>query len=127
MGLFSGRNFRLQVIDRATLARIWAGNITMWNDQAIKDLNPSIASKLPAATIRLGYDENSIYTTTEIVKRALSSFSPLFASALAAANRTFAAMPPAQMGHAQEAGSTTAIRLDWLAVRVFFFFFFFFG
>jgi hypothetical protein len=107
-----------QVIDRATLALIWAGNITTWNHQAIRDLNPGIAAKLPSANILIGYDENSAYTTAEVVKRSLESFSPVFRSALAAANRTFAGLPPAQSGNAVAAGSSTALRIKWLAVRM---------
>jgi phosphate transport system substrate-binding protein len=37
------------ILDRVTLARIFVGNITSWQDPAVVALNPSAA--LPAATI----------------------------------------------------------------------------
>jgi ABC-type phosphate transport system substrate-binding protein len=102
------------VLDRETLGAIWAGDITMWNDQRIRDLNPpEVAAKLPAATITLGYNANSRFSVAEVFKVALSSFSERFRTALAAANDSFALMPPALAGNAFEAGKT-AVRGAWL-------------
>jgi ABC-type phosphate transport system substrate-binding protein len=105
-----------KVVDRETLGLIWAGNISMWNDQRIKDLNPAVANKLPATPIIIGYSENSAISLVEVLKLALESFSPEFKELLAQANRTWAAMPPAQRGTALSAGSSTALRLSWLKV-----------
>ncbi len=44
-----------KVLDRVTLARIWMGNITTWNDDAIKNTNPTLKDLLPNATIQLSY------------------------------------------------------------------------
>lgn len=103
-------------MDRETLGRIWAGNVTRWDDQRIKDLNPAIATKLPSADIMIGYDEDSALSIVEVLKRSLESFSAEFKAGLAAANRTFANMAPALAGRAQLAGSTPAARLSWLNV-----------
>ena len=51
----------------------------------------------------------------EVLKLALESFSVEFKTALAAANRTWAGMPPAQR---VSAGSSTAARLNWLKVPI---------
>jgi hypothetical protein len=99
------------------LGRIWAGDITTWDHQSIRDRNPDIAAKLPSAPIVIGYNENDVLTIVEVLKRSLESFSPQFRDALAAANRTFGSMPPAQAGHAEDAGCSTALRLQWLAVQ----------
>jgi hypothetical protein len=107
-----------QVVDRETLGLIWAGNITLWNDQRLKNLNPAIASKLPNATILIGYNENGVISVIEVLKLALESFSVDFRNALEAANRTWADMPPAQRGTAVPAGSSTLARLNWLAVSL---------
>lgn len=47
------------VFDLPTLARIWRGDITLWNDSAIAALNPAIALKLPGAPIELLYKRNA--------------------------------------------------------------------
>jgi hypothetical protein len=107
-----------QVVDRETLGLIWAGNISMWNDQRIKDLNPTIAEKLPAAPIIIGYSENTVISLVEVLKLTLESFSPDFKAALAEANRTWAGMPPAQRGTAVSAGTSTVLRLAWLQVSI---------
>jgi ABC-type phosphate transport system substrate-binding protein len=107
------------VIDRATLAAIWAGEITMWNDQAIVQQNLGLEPKLPAQPIVLGYNrEANAVSATEVLKRALEGFSEGFRSALAAANRTWSLMPPALNGTAVLAGETSQARLAWLKVCV---------
>ncbi len=106
--------WRGQVVDRETLGLIWAGNITKWNDTRIKALNPAIANKLPGADILIGYNENIAISLPEVFKIALERFSEDFAIALAAANRTWALMPPAQRGTAVAAGGSTVARLAWL-------------
>jgi hypothetical protein len=102
-----------QVVDRETLSLIWLGNVTRWNDQRLKDRNPAIADKLPNAPITIGYNENTAISLVEVLKLALESFSPDFKAALAAANRTWAGMPPALR---VSAGGSTAARLNWLRV-----------
>jgi ABC-type phosphate transport system substrate-binding protein len=105
------------VLDRETLGLIWTGEITQWNDQRIKDLNaPALAAKLPSAVITLGYKVDSTITVAEVFKRALSSFSVEFRTALAAANDSFDLMPPALAGHAVDAGNSGA-RARWAQVR----------
>jgi phosphate transport system substrate-binding protein len=49
------------VLDAPTLAKIFAGKITMWNDQAIKALDPS--AKLPAVKIAPFFRSDSSGTT----------------------------------------------------------------
>jgi hypothetical protein len=93
-----------------------AGNITMWNDPAIKRSNQALASLLPAATILIGYNDNSAATIIEVVKRSLESYSPDFAAALVAANRSMANLPPALRGTMVPAGSSTSARITWLKV-----------
>jgi hypothetical protein len=105
------------VVDRETLGLIWAGNVSHWNDQRLKDLNPAIASKLPNAPIIIGYNENGIISAVEILRRALESYSDDFKVALAAANRTWAGMPPALRGTSMAGGGSTPARLSWLKVQ----------
>jgi phosphate transport system substrate-binding protein len=45
------------------LAKIYLGQITKWNDSKIKALNPTIAGKLPNATISVVYRSDSSGTT----------------------------------------------------------------
>jgi hypothetical protein len=73
---------------------------------------------LPAATITLGYNIANALSFAEVFKVALSSFSSTFRTALAAANDSYALMPPALAGHATDAGGTTALRVAWLKVHV---------
>jgi hypothetical protein len=107
----------VQVVDRETLGLIWSGNVSHWNDQRLKDLNPAIAGKLPNASILIGYNENGVISLPEVLKLAFESFSADFKAALAAGNRTWAGLPPAQRGTAEAAGGSTPARLQWLAVR----------
>jgi hypothetical protein len=108
---------RSQILDRDTIGRIWAGDISSWDDAAIKALNPTIASKLPNASIIIGYSDNlSDISVPIIFKRALESFSPVFAQALAAAGGTFAGMAPALRGTGFAAGTSSPNRVIWLKV-----------
>jgi hypothetical protein len=100
------------------LGSIWAGSISQWNHPAIQALNPDIASKLPAAAILLGFDDTpSPVAFTEVFRLTLESFSAEFATVFAAANRTFANMPPAVGGTADEVGNTSSARTVWLQVN----------
>ena len=106
------------MLDRETLGLVWAGQITQWNDSRIRALNPpTVNAKLPAADITLGYTDYSL-SFAEVFKVALSSFSATFRTALAAANDSYALLPPALAGHATDAGRTTTLRVAWLKVRV---------
>jgi ABC-type phosphate transport system substrate-binding protein len=102
------------VIERETLGLIWSGNITKWNDGRIQNRNLGIT--LPDEFITIGYEDSDVLTITEVVKRALESFSEEFRTALAAADRLFAQMPPALSSRALRAGDTTAQRISWLKV-----------
>jgi hypothetical protein len=107
-----------QVIDGETLGAIWAGDITMWNDQRIRDLNsPDVAAKLPAATITLGYEASVNISQTQVFVAAMSSFSERFRTAMAAANGSMALLPPALAGNAFQAGKTSKQRVAWLQVH----------
>jgi hypothetical protein len=109
---------RLQILNRTVLGSIWAGSITAWNDTAIQELNPDIAHKLPPDAIRLGYsnDTTKVLTFTEVFKLTLESFSEEFREVFAAANRTFALLPPALNGFAVRVGGSSASRITWLQV-----------
>lgn len=61
-------------LDRTTLADIYLGKITKWNDPAIVALNPTLATNLPDAEIFTAHRSDGS-GTTEIFTRALSSFS----------------------------------------------------
>lgn len=61
-------------LDRATLADIYLGKISKWNDPAIVALNPTLAQYLPDADIFTAHRSDGS-GTTEIFTRALSSFS----------------------------------------------------
>jgi hypothetical protein len=89
----------------------------MWNDTRIQDLNQDIAHLLPGEPIHIGYNEGNTASLAEVVKSALSSFSPEFEAALALANHTWSLMPPALDGRASEAGFYDRDRVQFLAVR----------
>ncbi|ELR22246.1 protein kinase domain containing protein [Acanthamoeba castellanii str. Neff] len=107
----------LLILDRDTVGRIFAGNISMWDDQAIQDLNPLLVGKLPPLNITIGYSDNAGISVPEVFKRALVSFSPLFSDALDAAGGLFSAMPPALRGTGFSAGTSSTNRLTWLKAR----------
>mmetsp|Transcript_34593 Transcript_34593/g.98014 ORF Transcript_34593/g.98014 Transcript_34593/m.98014 type:complete len:1353 (-) Transcript_34593:263-4321(-) len=65
------------ILDRATLAGIFRGAISHWRDQAILRLNPVIRDRIPNKEIMVVVREDSS-GTTEIWKKALSSFDPVF-------------------------------------------------
>ena len=61
------------VLDRQTLADLYLGKITEWNDPAILSLNPDLSSKLPAAAITVVHRSDGS-GTSEIFTKALASF-----------------------------------------------------
>jgi hypothetical protein len=67
----------------------------MWDDAAIAMLNPTLAAegKLPAMMIQIAYTDLAL-GFADVLKEALSLFSPEFASALQAANNQLAGLPP---------------------------------
>jgi hypothetical protein len=84
---------------------------------AIRQLNPDIANKLPAANITLGYSDNAVISVPEVFKLALSSFSARFAEELAASpGRNFSNMLPARRGTGVNAGISSVTRVNWLKV-----------
>ncbi|AGO85889.2 Serine/threonine protein kinase [Pandoravirus salinus] len=103
------------VFDRATLAAIWAGNVSTWNHPAIAALNPEIAARLPAANITLGYIDDFYLSAAEVVKLSLESFSPAFASQFAACNRTFGLLPFAAEGRGRVLSDSSPDRVAWIA------------
>ncbi|ELR15343.1 uncharacterized protein ACA1_087190, partial [Acanthamoeba castellanii str. Neff] len=68
-----------QVLDGATLAAIWLGDVTWWNDPAIVALNPNIA--LPAEPIRLGHGADRPGGITHSFTNALSILDGRFRAA----------------------------------------------
>ncbi len=84
------------ILDGETLALIFAGNITAWDDPAIQDLNPNVT--LPHANITIGLSPGQLTGVTDVFKRALSLFSAHFASELAKAGNDFMNMTPVQQG-----------------------------
>jgi phosphate transport system substrate-binding protein len=62
------------VLDRETLANIYLGKITQWNDPAILALNPTLADKLSNKTITAVHRSDGS-GTTEIFTNALAAFS----------------------------------------------------
>jgi hypothetical protein len=103
-------------MDRQTLGLIWAGNITMWNDTRIKDLNGPIANKLPGEKIHMAYNEGNNVSLAEVMKIALEKFSPDFQAALERANRSWSLLPPALEGRSNETGVFDEDRLQFLTV-----------
>jgi phosphate transport system substrate-binding protein len=63
------------VLDRQTLVDIFNAKVKTWNDPEILKLNPNLKDKLPADQITVVHRSDGS-GTTEIVTRALSSFSP---------------------------------------------------
>jgi ABC-type phosphate transport system substrate-binding protein len=82
------------VFDISTLAKVWCGAITMWNDTAIQAINPSIASKLPGAAISLSYKRTTDVMDADVTSAFLKALShdATFASALASSDGTFYGM-----------------------------------
>lgn len=51
---------------RTTLAAIWLGNITMWDDEAIQELNTGIKNELPHHNITLAYEYYGFLDITNV-------------------------------------------------------------
>ncbi|MES2154178.1 MAG: phosphate ABC transporter substrate-binding protein PstS [bacterium] len=73
-GLPNGVHLTVDVV-----GQIFAGNIGKWDDNAIKTLNPDVASLLPSATIGIVYRSDSSGTTFAFTD-ALAKMSPAFAN-----------------------------------------------
>ncbi len=88
-------------MDGQTLANIWAGNIISWDDEAIRSLNPSIASKLPNATIKLAFYSGPPLGMLGVITSALCSISKdPFEKEFNKAGQKMAYMKPALAGNA---------------------------
>jgi phosphate transport system substrate-binding protein len=76
------------VFNLPTLARIYCGDITSWNDSAIAELNPSIQHKLPDANILLTYKRNPDSLGSDNTAAFIKALAhdPVFAAALEASN-----------------------------------------
>ena len=68
------RNDSRLVLDRETLAAIFMGEVTKWDDERILKDNKDMQAKLSGKQIRVVYRSDKS-GTTEILTRALSSFS----------------------------------------------------
>ncbi len=71
----TGTDLPALILDGKTLAAIYNGAITQWNDPAIAKLNPGLKDALPAATITAVHRSDGS-GTTEIFTNALSAFTP---------------------------------------------------
>jgi len=67
-----GRFNNTQILDGPSLAGIWLGNITNWNDTQLQALNPN--STMPDAPIRMSYFSGISYGTHATFVKALASF-----------------------------------------------------
>ncbi|AGO82793.1 Serine/threonine protein kinase [Pandoravirus dulcis] len=103
------------VFDRATLAAIWAGNVSTWNHPAIAALNQEIAARLPSANITLGYIDDFYLSAAEVVKLSLESFSPAFAVEFVRHNRTFGLLPFVAQGRGRVLSDSSPDRVAWVA------------
>jgi hypothetical protein len=63
------------VLSGSVLAKVWLGEITKWNDEAIVGLNPNISARLPDANITTSYRTGGDVSLTTVFKRALHVFS----------------------------------------------------
>jgi phosphate transport system substrate-binding protein len=71
----TGTDLPALILDGKTLAAIYNGAITQWNDPAIAKLNPGLKDALPAARITAVHRSDGS-GTTEIFTNALSAFTP---------------------------------------------------
>jgi ABC-type phosphate transport system substrate-binding protein len=84
-------------LDGATLAAIWVGNITSWNDPRIAALNSAtVAASLPNTAIHLILPTSSSLSLSSVFARALSNFSSDFATELTAAGGALSSLPYVQ-------------------------------
>jgi ABC-type phosphate transport system substrate-binding protein len=101
------------MMDGDVLAAIWSGNITKWNDEAIKQLNPGLS--LPDRNITVGYGDDCRTTSScDTLKHALQSFSPAFAAEFSARGRLLANMRFAAEGRGRELSGESRDRAAWL-------------
>lgn len=78
------------VLDIATLGRMFAGLITVWNDSAIAALNPTLAARLPGNPIELVYKRTADALDADVTSAFVKALThePTFAAALAASDGT---------------------------------------
>jgi ABC-type phosphate transport system substrate-binding protein len=88
----------LQVFDAETMGRIWSGDITKWNDEAIVSLNPNVSMPLPDEDILLCWGSNTGESVTSTFKRGLRAMSSSFDAALTTANNDLGQLPPMLAG-----------------------------
>jgi ABC-type phosphate transport system substrate-binding protein len=102
------------ILDRDVLAAIWSGNVSRWNDPAIRLLNPSLAARLPDRNITLGFADDCDLSSCDVAKRALASFSRAFAVELEDRGGLFANMRFAVEGRGQRLTNSSQERAEWL-------------
>jgi phosphate transport system substrate-binding protein len=96
-------------LDGATLAAIWAGDVTVWNDSRIVALNPGpVAAGLPNTPITLVLPSASGFGLMDVFTRTLSNFSTDFAAQLSAAGGRLADLPHIQATAIIASNSTAA-------------------
>ncbi len=104
------------ILDGDTLAMIFMGNISTWDDPAIQLLNPQLT--LPHANITIGITPGrETLAETDVFKEALSQFSDEFASELVNADYDLERLRPAVEGRAFIA-SDASDRLAFVQVQL---------
>ena len=101
------------ILDMQTIALIYEGKITFWNDSAIQALNPSVASSLPTAPIQVVCRTDASATTYAFTK-ALSQVVPSFASSVGYGRQVNypASLNPTAMNATSEAAVVTFLATD---------------
>ncbi|ALD61916.1 Ser/Thr kinase [Mollivirus sibericum] len=102
------------VIDGPTLAAIWIGNISKWNDPLIAALNPELAPRLPDANITIGYFDDFYLGQGMVVQLALTKFAPAFGEEFAQRGNLFGQLRPALEGRAVSLDDSSANHKAWL-------------
>ncbi len=104
------------ILDGDTLAMIFMGNISTWDDPAIQLLNPQLT--LPHANITIGITPGRALAETDVFKEALSLFSDEFASEIVNADNDLERLRPAVEGRAFIA-SDASDRLAFVQVQLY--------
>jgi ABC-type phosphate transport system substrate-binding protein len=115
------------VLDLHTIASIYLGAVTNWNDSSIRNLNaPHVRAMLPNADIRLVVDDVDS-DINELITRLLSSKVPAFAAAVGVSRRpSFPAMArnttvlsrfPGQAGQVLSLTPHSFALMDWVGLR----------
>lgn len=103
------------MFDVATLGRIWSGNITHWDDDAIANLNENIT--LPHQPITLCYGARETESISVTFKQVMKERSSEFDEALRAANNSMALLPPMLAGRGIAVTTNTTGRISCMQMN----------